>query len=82
MRRGCSEHIKVAVRTPSVENDVTAWNAVVPSVNMLKEFFDFYNEFRTALLQLLAFVCSDDPQITLPENMMVRRPQMSEKEEC
>lgn len=67
--RGCAEPIKVAVRTPSLENDVAAWQAVVPAVRMLQDFFDFYGEFRDALLKLLAFVCADDPLISLPENL-------------
>ncbi len=62
----------MAVRTPSVENDVAAWNAVVPAVNMLKGFFEFYDQFREAMLRLLTFVCADDPNISLPENLMVR----------
>jgi hypothetical protein len=62
----------VAVRTPSVENDVAAWNAVVPAVNMLKGFFEFYDQFREAMLRLLQFICADDPYISLPENLMVR----------
>jgi hypothetical protein len=62
----------VAVRTPSVENDVAAWNAVVPVVNMLKGFFEFYDRFREAMLRLLQFICADDPYISLPENLMVR----------
>ncbi len=53
--------MQVAVRTPSVENDVAAWNAVVPAVVMLKEFFDYYDVFRAGLLQCIAFVCRDDP---------------------
>jgi hypothetical protein len=59
----------VAVRTPNVENDVAAWNAVVPAVEMLRDFFNFYDEFRTCLMRLLAFVCTDDPYISLPENL-------------
>ena len=44
--RGCAEPIKIAVRTPSVENDVAAWQAVVPAVRMLQDFFAFYGEFN------------------------------------
>ena len=57
------------MRTPSVENDVAAWNAVVPAVTMLLEFFEYYDGFKTELLRLLAFVCTDDPYISLPENL-------------
>lgn len=48
---------------------MAAWNAVVPAVEMLRDFFNFYDEFRTSLLRLLAFVCADDPYISLPENL-------------
>ena len=53
-----------------MENDVNAWNAVVPAVCMLKDFFDFYDEFQRALLDVIGFVCEDDPFISLPENLL------------
>lgn len=71
--KGCAEYIKVAVRTPSIENDVAAWNAVVPAVMMLKEFFDFYNEFKVGLLSLIQHVCVDDPFLSLPEHLMTAK---------
>jgi len=71
--KGCAEFIKLAVRTPSTENDVAAWNAVVPAVNMLKRFFDFYAEFRDGLVKLLVFVCQDQPRLALSENLGVAK---------
>ena len=38
---------------------------------MLRDFFQFYDEFKTALLRLITFVCAeDDPYVSLPENLM------------
>lgn len=69
---GCAEYIKLAVRTPSQENDIAAWNAVVPAVNMLKEFFDYYNAFKDGLFELIKYVTKgDEPKPTLQENLGV-----------
>ena len=70
---GCAEYIKLAVRTPSTENDITAWNAVVPAVNMLKDFFDYYSAFKDGLLKLLIYVSKEDPKTVLQENLGVTR---------
>lgn len=67
---GCAEYIKLAVRTPSQENDIAAWNAVVPAVNMLKEFFEFYNNFEKGLLSLLVYVTKEEQvNESLKENL-------------
>lgn len=71
--KGCAESIKIAVRTPSMEHDVAAWNAVVPAVIMLKEFFDYYDEFKAGLLKCISFVCRDDPYISLPEDLAIAK---------
>jgi len=70
---GCAEYIKLAVRNPSTENDIAAWNAVVPAVNMLKDFFDYYSAFKDGLLKLLEYTSKDDPQAILQENLGVTR---------
>jgi len=70
---GCADYIKLAVRTPSTENDITAWNAVVPAVNMLKDFFEYYSAFKDGLVKLLIYVCKDDPKVVLQENLGVTR---------
>jgi len=71
--QGCAEYIKLAVRTPSTENDVAAWNAVVPAVNMLKHFFDYYAAFKDGLMKLLVFVCKGDPAVVLPAHLATAR---------
>ena len=71
---GCAEYIKLAVRTPSTENDISAWNAVVPAVNMLKDFFEYYSAFKDGLIQLLEYACKDnDPHEVLQESLGVTR---------
>lgn len=71
--QGAADVIKLAVRTPSPDNDVAAWNVVVPAVSMLKDSFEYYNLFKNGLLKLVAFVCKDDPYITLPEHLMTAK---------
>jgi len=67
--KGCAEYIKVAVRTPSAENDIAAWNQVVPAVIMLKDLFDYYASVKACLIGSISFICRDDPFISLPENL-------------
>jgi len=71
---GCAEFIKLAVRNPSTENDIAAWNAVVPAVNMLKDFFDYYSAFKDGLVQLLEYATREnDPHEILQESLGVTR---------
>lgn len=39
--KGCDEAIRKAITSPGPETEKAAWDAIVPSVDTLKHFFDF-----------------------------------------
>lgn len=39
-----SDYIRNAIATPNEENEDKAWNAVLPTVDMLREFYSFSSE--------------------------------------
>jgi len=41
---GCEEYIRKAITTPGPETEEAAWNAVLPAVYQLQEFFDYAME--------------------------------------
>jgi len=43
---GCEEHIRKAITSPGPDNEDAAWNAVLPAVDQLKEFYDFSLELE------------------------------------
>ncbi|KAI9483926.1 MAG: hypothetical protein EXX96DRAFT_560205 [Benjaminiella poitrasii] len=54
-----SEHIRNAIATPSVENEDLAWNAILPTVNMLREFYGYSTELDRGIPILLEVLCKD-----------------------
>jgi len=57
--KGCGEHIREAITNPSPENEEAAWAAVVPSVDILKEFYEFSVALEKALKKLLEVLCAE-----------------------
>ncbi len=39
-----SDYIRNAISTPNTENEDKAWNAVLPTVTMLREFYSYSSE--------------------------------------
>jgi len=61
--KGCGEEIREAINKPTEENEEKAWNAILPAVDELKEFYDFSSEISTqAFLILMSEFCKDDPK--------------------
>jgi len=58
--KGCEEAIRKAITNPGPESEEAAWNAVVPAVEQLKEFYDFALELETCLPKLLVALCKTD----------------------
>jgi len=56
---GCEEYIRKAITTPGPETEEAAWNAVLPAVDQLQEFFDYAMELETTFPRLLAALCRD-----------------------
>jgi len=59
---GCEEAIRKAITTPGAETEEAAWNAVVPAVEQLKEFYDFSLELESCFPKLLVALCKTDPK--------------------
>jgi len=59
---GCEEAIRKAITTPGPENEDAAWNTVLPSVEQLKEFYDFSLELEACFPKLLVALCKTDPK--------------------
>jgi len=56
---GCEEYIRKAITTPGPETEEAAWNAVLPAVDQLQEFFDYAMELETWFPKLLVALCRD-----------------------
>jgi len=63
--QGCEEYIRQAITKPGPENDAAAWNAVLPAVDTLKQFYDFSLELEGAFPKLLSALCSQEPKDAL-----------------
>jgi len=62
---GCEEFIRKAITTPGPETEEAAWNAVLPAVEQLKEFYDFSLELEACFPKLLVALCKNDPKDSL-----------------
>jgi len=62
--KGCGDYIREAITTPSPENEEAAWAAVVPSVDILKEFYEYSLAVEKSLGKLLATLTKE----SLPDN--------------
>jgi len=59
---GCEEFIRKAITTPGPENEDAAWGAVLPTVEQLREFYEFGLELGTNFPKLLVALCKTNPQ--------------------
>jgi hypothetical protein len=62
---GCEEFIRKAITTPGPETEEAAWNAVLPAVDQLQEFYDFSLELEAGFPKLLVALCKNDPKDSL-----------------
>jgi hypothetical protein len=62
---GCEEYIRKAITTPGEETEEAAWNAVLPAVDQLQEFYDFSLELEACFPKLLVALCKNDPKDSL-----------------
>jgi len=62
---GCEEFIRKAITTPGNETEEAAWNAVLPAVDQLQEFYDFSLELESCFPKLLVALCKNDPKQSL-----------------
>ncbi|KAJ3308909.1 Protein fam49a [Boothiomyces sp. JEL0838] len=52
-----------AISSPSKQNDDQAWDAVVPCVAKLKEYYEFAQQLEQLFPKILGFLCSQDPTV-------------------
>jgi len=62
---GCEEHIRKAIVNPGPETEDAAWEAVLPSVDQLQEFYEFSLELEQCFPKLLVALCKNDPKASL-----------------
>lgn len=60
--KGCEEFIKKAITLPGPETEEAAWEAVLPAVDQLQQFYDFSLELERVFPSLLVTLCKDDPK--------------------
>jgi len=56
---GCEEYIRKAITSPGNETEEAAWNAVLPAVDQLQEFFNYALELEGIFPKLLTALCKD-----------------------
>jgi len=62
---GCEEFIRKAITTPGPDTEEAAWNAVLPAVDTLQEFYDFSLELEAVFPKLLIALCKNEPKDSL-----------------
>jgi len=62
---GCEEFIRKAITNPGPETEDTAWDAVLPAVDQLQQFYDFSIELEGCFPKLLVALCKNDPKSQL-----------------
>jgi len=60
--KGCEEFIRAAISKPGAENEKAAWDAILPAVETLQEFYEFSVEVEKIYPKLLTslFQANDD----------------------
>jgi len=74
---GCEEYIRKAITTPGPETEEAAWNAVLPAVDQLQEFFDYAMELESWFPKLLVALCKDSAKSSL-QNQQALAKQLAE----
>jgi hypothetical protein len=57
---GCQEFIRKAISTPSIETESAAWEALLPAVDQLQQFYEFSVELEQCFPKLLVALCKDE----------------------
>jgi len=57
---GCEEYIRRAITTPGPETEEAAWEAVLPAVDQLQEFYKFSIELDQCFPKLLVALCKNE----------------------
>lgn len=57
---GCEDFIRKAITTPGPETEDAAWEAVLPAVDQLQQFYDFSIELEQCFPKLLVALCKNE----------------------
>ncbi|KAI8991081.1 hypothetical protein BDF20DRAFT_842543 [Mycotypha africana] len=63
-----SEQIRDAIAKPTHENETRAWDAVAPTVDILREIYDYSADLQEGLPELLSVLCQGDVNKNLETN--------------
>jgi len=74
---GCEEYIRKAITSPGPETEPAAWNAVLPAVDQLQEFFDYAMELETWFPKLLTALCKDSASKNSIQNQQALAKQLA-----
>eukprot|EP01120_Amphizonella_sp_Union-15-10_P006261 TRINITY_DN1977_c0_g2_i1.p1 TRINITY_DN1977_c0_g2~~TRINITY_DN1977_c0_g2_i1.p1 ORF type:complete len:316 (-),score=50.99 TRINITY_DN1977_c0_g2_i1:155-1102(-) len=63
---GCEEYIRKAITSPGAETEKAAWEAILPAVDQLQNFYEFSLELEQCFPKLLVALCKGtDPTQTI-----------------
>lgn len=62
---GCEDFIRNAITHPGPETEDAAWEAVLPAVDQLQQFYEFSIELEQCFPKLLVALCKNDPKAQL-----------------
>jgi len=62
---GCEDWIRKAITNPTAESEELAWNAILPAVDQLLEFYQFSLALEGCFPNLLVALCKNDPKDSL-----------------
>ncbi|KAI9315814.1 hypothetical protein BX666DRAFT_1878434 [Dichotomocladium elegans] len=71
--RPASEMIRDAIAFPTPENENKAWDAVLPTVDMLRDFFEYASELEENVPRLLNVLCKGDVNKNLEQHQGLTR---------
>ncbi|GAA5805313.1 hypothetical protein EDC94DRAFT_639395 [Helicostylum pulchrum] len=63
-----SEQIRDAIAKPTPENESRAWEAVSPTVDILRDIYDYSADLKEGLPKLLSVLCQGDVSKNLEKN--------------
>lgn len=67
--KGCEEYIRKAITTPGPESEKAAWDALLPAVETLQEFYEFSTEIEKVYPKLLQQLFVSNDNTNLKQNL-------------
>jgi len=71
--KGCTDLIKSAIQSPTDENKINCWKALVPNVCILNEFFTYSKHIGEIFPQLLDALCSGNSESFNSQQSLVKQ---------